>query len=466
MNRTRQKALFKSLLVEGLNNAVCSRNVDFYYDRIQGVTELRPHETQKALWDSKSRFKLVAAGRGSGKTDLAKRWIVQQLAKRKAWADPRYFYAAPTSVQAKRIAWNDLKSYVPKAWLASPDDIREGDLTIKTRWGSMLYVLGLDKPQRIEGVQWDDCVLDEICDIKPGTFHLSILPALTHRMGGCWRIGVPKRQGIGAAEFREEFEKVLAQETADSSAYTWPSSTVLTKAQLQYAMDNMDPRDFREQFGATFEKAGGGVFYAFDRDINIRPVAYNPELPILVASDFNVDPMCWILCHRQGKGLVVFDEFKRRDTNTVECLNLLHRKFQDHKAGFQFYGDAAANQRRTEATKTNLKIIASHVDFLAAGRTIHYPKANPPVAERFASTNAMFLNAAGASRLFIDPRCKALLQDIQQRYYKKGTMVVEDSGDLGHMTDALGYIIFKLFPLSLRTKMGSTGPAILTGPIR
>src|SRR5262249_24890285 len=40
------------------------------------------------------------------------------------------------------------------------------------------------------------------CDIKPGTVDLTILPALTWRNGWLWRIGVPKRFGIGAKEFR------------------------------------------------------------------------------------------------------------------------------------------------------------------------------------------------------------------------------------------------------------------------
>lgn len=436
------------------------REVDFYYDRIPGVTELRPHEIQEQVWNSKSRFLLIPAGRGSGKTELAKRKLVQCLPKKRPWHDPRYFYGAPTLKQAKRIAWNDLKALVPRSWIADPDDIKEGELTIRTIFGSTLTVVGLDQPQRVEGVQWDGCVIDECSDIKPGTFELSILPALTHRDGWCWRIGVPKRQGVGAAEFREHFEKATRNQLPYTTAFTWASSTVLSSEQLAFAQQSMDPRDFREQFGACFESAGGGIFYAFDRELHVRPVSYDPQKPILVSSDFNVDPMCWVLCHSIEGQLFVFDELFRRNTNTLECLDILAKKYRSHKTGWRFFGDAAARQRSTTSSKTNLKLISAHPEFIQMGRTLHYPKANPPIAERFAATNSVFMNAAGETRAYVDPNCVHLIKDFGLRTYKPGTMQPQDSGDIGHMTDAFGYIVYRLFPLTLYKATGSMEPVI------
>ena len=158
---------------------------------------LRHHPVQAELWTCPARFVAVAAGRGSGKTELAKRRLIRYLPVRKPWPDPRYFYGAPTEKQAKRIAWNDLNKLCPRQWVK---EIKLSELTIVTVFGSSLTVVGLDQPQRIEGVQWDGAVIDESCDIKPGTFALNVLPALLHREGWCWRIGVPKRRGIGAAE--------------------------------------------------------------------------------------------------------------------------------------------------------------------------------------------------------------------------------------------------------------------------
>src|SRR3972149_4289987 len=178
---------------------------------------LRYHEKQSALWRSRHRFIGVAAGRGSGKTEIARRKIVVSLAIKKLWPDPMYFYALPTYKQARRVAWRKILGLMPKDWIVEKN---ETDMMIRTKFGSMLFVVGMDKPQRIEGDQWDGCIIDESSDQKPGSFALSILPALSHRKGWCWRIGVPKRVGIGASEFRK-----FCFEDADEY-YTWSSEDI------------------------------------------------------------------------------------------------------------------------------------------------------------------------------------------------------------------------------------------------
>src|ERR1700683_2297039 len=121
--------------------------------------ELRPHETQLRLWHDQTRFKVVLAGRRSGKTELAKRRLVEHLNRRTTHGQPgRYFAAAPTRDQAKRIFWEDLKALVPRHWRRS---VSESDLHIVMRSGTQLWVQGLDVPQRIEGSPWDGCVIDE-----------------------------------------------------------------------------------------------------------------------------------------------------------------------------------------------------------------------------------------------------------------------------------------------------------------
>jgi hypothetical protein len=154
--------------------------------------QLRYHAQQAAMWRTKKRFVAAACGRGSGKTELARRRIVRFLPIKKPWADPMYFYALPTFAQARRVAWKKIKALIPREWCTK---INESEMLIETVFGSSLYVVGMDKPQRIEGDQWDGGVVDESCDQKPKAFDLSIRPALTHRNGWCWRIGVPKRHG-------------------------------------------------------------------------------------------------------------------------------------------------------------------------------------------------------------------------------------------------------------------------------
>lgn len=408
-------------------------------------TELRHHPGQHELWRSPKRFVAVAAGRGSGKTDIARRRVVRFLPVRKPWDDPIYFYGLPTYKQAKRVAWVKIRKLVPPEWVRKAND---SEMMIETVFGSKLYVVGLDKPQRIEGDQWDGGVLDESSDQKPGVFDLSVLPALSHRNGWCWRIGVPKRYGVGASEFKAYWELGRSGADPDIESYWWPSRDILTQDQLRFAQHNLAAKDYSEQYEASWESAGGGVFYSFSCATNVDArAAYRPDLPIIVGSDFNVDPMAWTFSHRIP-GLDEYHTFAElwlRDTNTPAAIEWTRQRWGSHRSGWLFVGDASGRARKTSASRSDYLLIKSATGFRDA--KIWYRRANPPVRDRFAACNALLRDASGRSRAVISPDCTHLVADLEARTYKEGSNEPADAGDLGHISDAWGYPVERLFPV-------------------
>lgn len=421
--------------------------------------QLRHHDIQAQLWRAKKRFALVAAGRGSGKTELARRRIVRYLPITKPWSDPMYFYALPTYNQAKRVAWEEIKKLVPKHWLAG--EPKDGEMVIRTKFGSSLYVVGLDKPQRIEGNQWDGGVIDEFSDQRPGVFDKSVRPALSHKAGWCWMIGVPKRFGVGAVEFKDKFYKYMDPNAdPDFSSYTWSSEDILDPSELESARRNLSVEDYDEQYRASWVSIRGAVFYSFDEVFNVvADATYRSTQPIIVGQDFNVDPMSWCLAHAASNGLVVFDELRINNTNTQATLDELHERYGQHRAGFIFIGDASGRARKTSATSTDYAIIKNDDRFI--NKTMSYTKANPPVEDRNASVNALLCNANKDRRLFINPRCKWLVRDLSSLAYKPATRDIQLGPGLGHMSDALGYIVYRLFPL--RTASKTTSSMVISG---
>lgn len=408
-------------------------------------TQLRYHEGQNAAWTTTKRFVNLPCGRGSGKTELARRRVVRMLCVKKPWIDPLYFYALPTYPQARRVAWEPILNLVPKDWILK---VSASSMVIHTVFNTKLYVVGMDKPARIEGVQWDGGVIDESCDQKPGVFNRSVMPALSHRDGWCWRIGVPKRYGVGAAEFKGICDIGASGEDPDVVTHAWPSGDIIPEDQLEAARRILDPRDFNEQYNASWETAGGLIFYAFDAEKNVdRQISYDAQKPILVGSDFNVDPMCWVIGHRTDNGIQIFDELFIRNSNTPHALDELYRKYGKHSGGWEFFGDAAARQRKTSAAQSDYLHIRNDDRFRS--RRIYYSKKNPRIADRLAATNALLCNAKGERRLMIHPKCTHLIDDLKARAYKEGTREPDDYADIGHMTDALGYPVHRMFPIRL-----------------
>lgn len=421
--------------------------------------KLRPHYLQSRLWRSTARFKAAYAGRGSGKTEIAKRYLIRQLPVRKPWNDPKYFYGMPTFKQAKRVAWWDIKKLLPRDWIAEES---LGDMRIRTVFGSTLYVVGLDKPEtQIEGDQWDGGILDESCDQKVGIFQRSVLPALMHRHGWCWRIGVPKRYGQGANDYRQFCElghKGGVVEGTDDriESYTWHSNTVLSQEDLQWYKSYLDPRDYDEQIGATWQTVGGRIFYAFNESNNVRSdISYDPNLPICVTSDFNVNPMAWCLAHIKDGKVYIFDELFIRNTNTPGALDVLWERYCDHRSGFEFYGDATSRARKTSAIFTDYAYISNDKRFDSyKKKRVYYLNSNPPQQDRFSSCNSILFNSAGDVRCYISDKCIHLIEDLRIRAYKEDSRDPDDSGDVGHMSDAFGYLIHRRFPVSIKIHTG------------
>src|SRR3954454_18258276 len=147
---------------------------------------LRPHPEQIRLIRSRARFKVVPAARRSGKSERAKRNLIIQALEESAegkYLDYRYFAAAPTRDQARAIFWNCLKAMVPKRLLGGR--IRESDLTIPLITGAEISVVGLDRPERIEGRSWNGGIIDEIANVKADAWEANIRPALADRRGWC-----------------------------------------------------------------------------------------------------------------------------------------------------------------------------------------------------------------------------------------------------------------------------------------
>ena len=227
-------------------------------------TILRPHPVQGRYWTSPHRFNIVSAGRRSGKTELAKRKIVQSAIDGTDFDDARFFAAAPTLDQARRIYWADFKKMVPLDLIV--DKPSETHLTIELINGSTITVLGMDKPARIEGAPWDGGILDEYANMKEGAWGENVRPALADRNGWCDLIGVPEgRNHYFEMDERARAEMALRGAEAEFGSFTWPSADILPQAEIDAARRDLPPKVFQQEYEGSFVDWSGDAFFEIDR---------------------------------------------------------------------------------------------------------------------------------------------------------------------------------------------------------
>ncbi len=175
-----------------------------------------------------------------------------------------------------------------------------------------------------------------------------------------------------------------------------------------------DQRFFdQEVLGEYLNINSGAVYSAFDRARNVRDIAVDTARPLLWTLDFNVDPMCSLIAQRKGDEIQVLDEIVLSRASTRDACEEFKRRFPNHQAGVYVYGDATGSRLQTAGTN-DYRIVREYLAEAGYERaTFRVPASNPFVRERIQLMNSKLLSANGDSLLFISPRCKELIADME-----------------------------------------------------
>ncbi len=423
---------------------------------------LRYHPVQSALWNSTARFNVVPAGRRSGKTEICgKRKLVLKALKGSEFSDCRVFAGAPTRDQAKRIYWADLKKLVPQNLIAGKPI--ETQLCIPLVNGSEIHVLGLDKPERIEGTPWDFGVLDEYGNMKASTWREHVRPALADRNGGCDFIGVP--------EGRNHYYDLAKEAQADDSGiwgyYHWLSADILDPEEIEQAQRDLDELTYKQEFEGSFVMFAGMAYYNFNDNRNVGRWRkhYNTKQPLVFCLDFNESPGVAAIVQEvkhfhsgqvpllnRTTTAVIGEVFIPRNSNTIRVCEKLIADWGEHKGHVFVYGDAtggAGGSAKVQGSDWALvrKVLGPHF-----GERLHIkvPKANPRERERVNSVNSRLWNMYNETYLCVDGSCTNVIKDFEgTRVIEGGTGEIDKRRDimLTHITDAIGYYVHYEYPI-------------------
>ena len=206
---------------------------------------------QEAVWEDPSRFKVVAAGRRCGKTQLAA-WLL--IVKGLQATKGKVFYVAPTQQQARDVIWNTImelgKDVIATAHI--------NNLEIKLINGISISLKGSDRPETMRGVSLNYVVMDEYADMKPEVWELILRPALADLKGGGLFIGTP----LGRNHFYDLHRKAELGTLKDYASFHFTSydNPYLDPEEIEAAKQTMSSFAFRQEFAASFEAQGSEIF--------------------------------------------------------------------------------------------------------------------------------------------------------------------------------------------------------------
>lgn len=220
-----------------------------------------------------------------------------------------------------------------------------------------------------------------------------------------------------------------------------------------------DPLFYKQEvLGEYLDTQVGRVYHGFDRNESLERIDVGSDEELLWSLDFNINPMSSVVGVRRDDTVYIVDEIVLRTSSTPEVCEEFVRRYGNRRAEVRIYGDASGRQRRSTSGYSDYQVMRKFferrrrpaVRFVTA-------KANPPVRDRVNLVNGRLRAADGERRLFVDPKCRELIKDLEQVTYKpdQGVIDKDRDPDRTHVSDALGYLLWQEFSAS--TRMGERG---------
>ena len=231
---------------------------------------------QEQVWKDPTRFKVIAAGRRTGKT----RFAIYQLLYHALQANKGHtFYVAPTQGQARDICWSELheigRSVITKSHV--------NNLQVQLINGQIISLKGADRPDTLRGVSLNFAVLDEYADMKPETWEEILRPALSDQLADAVFIGTPK----GRNHFFDlyAYGENSGDEQWTSFHFTSLDNPIIDPAEIEAAKRSLSTFAFEQEYMANFKSKGGTLFEPGWIKQETRENFSNPDSSVFMAVD-------------------------------------------------------------------------------------------------------------------------------------------------------------------------------------
>ena len=223
--------------------------------------EIRLSPWQTTVWNDQHRFRVVCAGRRSGKSVLSQLTVIN-------WANQnegKYWIVCPTYRQAKQIHWEGLQHFVPQKLVEKKNEV---ELSITLKNGSVIELKGAENPDTLRGVKLRGLVIDEIASIRNWDWLWSevLRPTLTDYEAPALFISTPK----GYNHFFDLYQQGQAQSDIHKSwRFTSYANPYIKKEELDNAKKELTEDTFQQECMAQFKRYTGLVYKEFDTDIHV-----------------------------------------------------------------------------------------------------------------------------------------------------------------------------------------------------
>ncbi len=302
----------------------------------------------------------------------------------------------------------------------------EGILSLKN--GSQILFRHLEEPSKLKSLNLGFVQIEEMSDVPEATFQM-LLGRLRQRPYHCWgnfkyrlfgHTNPEQCKGWIYKNFVEDRKPNYRLIIAPTTQNIYLPEHFVDELRKAY-----DEEYFKINVLGQFGDYSSGLVVKDFGEENIRELNYNNDLELHISCDFNVDPMCWVLAHRDKECVYYFDELVIENTTTAKACEEFLNRYPKHKTKIIINGDASGDYRSCTSEMSNYMIIKKALEAYGYRVQFEIRSFNPPIKNRIIAFNSKVRNAEGKVSLYVDPKCKQLLYNINNLRYKVGTSIID-----------------------------------------
>lgn len=301
------------------------------------ATGFEPHGGQRPILADQTRHVVVPAGRRFGKTVLGAKkvepqaFVAARYARMNGLPGQQGWIVGPTYEDAERefrIVYDALRALgVDRESVRFRNTPESGDLNIATTWGFELSGRSAQYPGSLVGEGLDFVLMVEAGRHKRSTWAKYVYPTLSDHRGWSMHTGVPEGSSRTSLLY-QLYQRGLTRtqpEWASHRAPSWHNTIVFPGGrddpEIRAAEELLTHDEFRNQYGAEWVEHAGVVMKEWDDDIHVADLAYNPDLPLYLATDYgyrNTWVLLWIQVDHWGTVYVIGEDgWQLTDTETI-----------------------------------------------------------------------------------------------------------------------------------------------------
>lgn len=436
------------------------------------------------LFDSLSRILLLWGGRGSGKSHAIVMLIIYRMLTEEYF---KGILVRKVYDTIKESQFESIKQTIEDLGLSSLFEFRTSPITIRCINGNRLIARGLDKAEKIKSVKDPSFVWyeegNEMTEEDFNTVSTTVRSNKARILQEAFSFN-PETESPDFADFWI-YRRFFSHTTDKSFIHSievqtddGPVTYSVTAIHSTYKDNPYLPKQIAGSYedlkrtnpyyynvytlGLWGNKEVNNRFYkTFTMDA-VKPVEYNPRLPLHISLDENVNPYLTLTIH-QVETLNDVTEIRqlgeiclKSPNNTLRATcEEFARIYRDHTEGVYIYGDRTSKKQDTKL-ESGENFFTLAINYLSKFRPVErLPSKNPPVKSRGEFINEIFAGNVKEARLIIGEDCTNTIADYL--YLKeapdglkfKEKVLDKASGvrfeKYGHTSDANDYLFIEIF---------------------